>query len=168
LAALVLSQLTFAQEPPPPAHIAWFQPAKDPTYVVIAERGPAPTGIEGPAVDEGCVALDAAGNLTLREGFAFEGPSWVPDEPRLMLASAYRDALYRLMAAAGRIEATGSARRKADAVFVRIAGDAGYRHTLASLRVLHQAGRLAVARPAAPDGLSCAPVPARSPVAAAN
>jgi hypothetical protein len=160
LAALALATGAFAQDnapvPPKDPDSSWFEPGRNPEYLVVKEKGPASTGIESAGIAEGCMTLDAAGNLTLHEGFAWSGPSWVPDEPRLMLASAYRDALYRLMRA-GRIEPTGSARRKADAMFVRIAGEFGYRHTFTARRVLHEAGRTAVAHPVDPATLTCTP-----------
>lgn len=45
------------------------------------------------------VTLDLLGNLTLRRGFAWNGPDVIPDTPDVMRASAVHDALYGLMRA---------------------------------------------------------------------
>ena len=48
-------------------------------------------------VDEDFIKLTGGGLLTVKKGYAWDGPTGVPDDPKAMRASLVHDALYQLM-----------------------------------------------------------------------
>jgi len=43
------------------------------------------------------ICLEASGKLTIKESYAWDGATWVPDIPSIMRGSLVHDALYQLM-----------------------------------------------------------------------
>lgn len=71
------------------------------------------TGITGEEIETKFIELAPDGQLTVKEGFLWDGPTGAWRERRFMRGSLAHDALYELMRM-GRLEPTGAHRKAAD------------------------------------------------------
>jgi len=106
-------------------------------YFLDEEEISAQTGIKGHQVRKTLYELTPDGILTMRKNFCWNGSSFVQDTPKCMRASAFHDALCRMIAE-GLLPA--SCQGKADKLYFTLCRDDGMswlqaRIRLAGLRV---------------------------------